>query len=119
MGKEVLRAGEIILPPPVSLNVNDELIWSSETGRTLSGTMVGEIITEKKNLSIKWAFLTESEMLLIKENMVSNFFPFTFYDDGQNLTIESYRGTLSKEILGDIGDGNFWYKSVSVDVIQR
>ena len=44
MSKEILRAGGIVLPSPVSLTINDELIWSEETGRTLSGLMVGEII---------------------------------------------------------------------------
>lgn len=119
MAKEILRAGGIVLPSPVSLTINDELIWSEETGRTLSGLMVGEIIAEKKNISIKWGFMTEEDMLLIRRNMASNFFPFTFHDDGIDMTIESYRGTLSKEVLGNLGDGYFWYRSVSVDVIQR
>ena len=73
----------------------------------------------KENLSIKWGFLTEDELSLIKGTMLAGFFPFTFRDDGIDLTIESYRGTLSKEVLGDLGDGTYWYKSVSVDVIQR
>ena len=119
MAKEILRAGGIVLPSPVSLTINDELIWSEETGRTLSGLMVGEIIAEKKNISIKWGFMTEEDMLLVRRNMASNFFPFTFHDDGIDMTIESYRGTLSKEVLGSLGDGYFWYRSVSVDVIQR
>lgn len=119
MSKEILRAGGIVFPSPVSLTINDELIWSEETGRTLSGLMVGEIIAEKKNISIKWGFMTEEDMLLIRRNMASNFFPFTFHDDGIDMTIESYRGTLSKEVLGNLGDGYFWYRSVSVDVIQR
>ena len=117
--QEILRAGGIVLPSPVSLTINDELIWSEETGRTLSGDMVGEIIAEKKNLSIKWGVITEEDMLLIKRNMASNFFPFTFHDDGMDLTITAYRGTLSKEVLGNIGDGKFWYRSVTVDIIQR
>lgn len=42
--KEVLKAGSLVLPAPVSISVNDELIWSSDTGRTMNGTMVGEVI---------------------------------------------------------------------------
>lgn len=119
MAREIIKSGDVILPSPVALTVNDELIWTSDTGRTMSGTMVGEIVAEKKNVSIKWGVLREEEMLLIRRNLATNFFPFTFYDDGMEITIESYRGTLSKEILGDIGDGIFYYKSVSVDIIQR
>lgn len=55
----VLKCGNVELPAPVSMSVADEIIWSSDTGRTLTGTMVGDVVAEKKNLSIKWNWLTE------------------------------------------------------------
>lgn len=116
---EILKSGGVVLSAPVSLTVADEIIWSSDTGRTLSGYMIGDVVAEKKNVGIKWGFLTEQDIALIKSRLIAGFFPFTFRDDGIDLTIEAYRGTLSKEILGDIGDGLFWYKSASVDIIQR
>ena len=91
----------------------------SDTGRTLAGLMVGAVVAQKKNLSIKWEFLTEAQVKTIKNTLVPGFFPFSFRDDGIDITIQSYRGTLSKEHLGDIGDGLYWYRSVSVDIIQR
>lgn len=117
--KEILRAGSIVLPAPVSLSVNDELIWSSDTGRTMDGTMVGEIVAEKKTLSIKWGCLMEKDIALIKRGIIAGFFPVTFRDEGLDITITAYRGTLSKEQIGWLGDGNFWYKSASVDLIER
>lgn len=116
---EILKAGSVVLPAPVSISVSDEIIWTSDTGRTLSGYMIGDVVAEKKNLSIKWGFLTETQVRLIKNCLIAGFFPLTFWDDGVDLTIEAYRGTLSKEHLGDIGDGSYWYRSVSVDIIQR
>lgn len=116
---DILKAGNTVLPAPVSIAVNDEIIWTSDTGRTLSGYMAGDVVAQKKSLSIKWSFLTESEVKLIKDHLIAGFFSFTFRDDGIDITIESYRGTLSKEQLGWIGDGNFWYKSITVDIIQR
>ena len=44
----LLRAGKTNLPAPTSMTVNDEIIWSEDTGRTLNGTMVGEAIAEKQ-----------------------------------------------------------------------
>lgn len=41
MGREILKAGGVVLPAPVSITVNDEIIWSADTGRTMSGQMVG------------------------------------------------------------------------------
>lgn len=115
----ILQAGGIDLPAPTSISANDELIWSSDTGRTLTGKMIGNVVAEKKNVSIKWSMLTEGEVAKIKKNLVRGSFPFRFRDNGETITINAYRGTISKEQLGDIGDGNFYYKSVSVDIIQR
>lgn len=116
---EILKAGQVVLPAPVSISISDEIIWTSDTGRTLAGYMIGDVVAEKKNLSVKWGFLTEADVQLIKKNLIAGFFPLTFHDDGLDITIDAYRGTLSKEVLGNIGDGLFWYKSVSVDIIQR
>ena len=115
----ILRSGNVSLPDPVSISVNDEIIWTSDPGRTLSGTMIGDVVAEKKNINIKWGILPEEEAVLIKNTLTAGFFPFTFRDDGMEITIESYRGTLSKEQLGWVGDGLFYYKSVSVDIVQR
>lgn len=117
--REILKSGGVVLPAPTSLSVSDEIIWTSDTGRTLSGYMVGDVVAEKKNLSIKWQYLTDEEVRLIKSRLIAGFFPFTFHDSGIDFTIEAYRGTMSKEHLGNIGDGFYYYKTVSVDVIQR
>lgn len=119
MSRKILWSGNTVLPAPVSISVNDEIIWTSDTGRTLSGLMVGDPVAEKKTVSIKWGILTEEDVVLIKNTLIVGFFPFSFRDDGVELTIEVYRGTLSKEQLGWIGDGIFYYRSVSVDIVQR
>lgn len=116
---DILKSGSTVLPSPTSISVNDEIIWSSDTGRLIDGTMAGDVIAEKKTISIKWGILTETDVALIRNTLVAGFFPFTFRDDGISITIESYRGTLSKQHLGYIGDGIYYYKSVSVDIIQR
>lgn len=115
----ILQSGGTGLPAPVSMSVNNEIIWTSDTGRLMDGTMVGDVVAEKCTVSIKWGILTETEMKLIREKLTAGYFPFTFRDDGIDITIETYRGTLSKEHLGYIGDGIYYYKSASVEIIQR
>ena len=117
-GKKIIWSGSIVLPAPTSLSVNDEIIWTSDTGRTLSGLMVGDPVAEKKTVSAKWEFLTEADEKLIKNTLVPGYFPISFRDDGIDITIEAYRGTLSKEQLGWIA-GIFYYRSISVDIVQR
>lgn len=107
------------LPAPTEISVDDEIIWSSNTGRVASGNMVGDVVTEKKNLTIKWGVLQESEIALIKNNLITGFFPFSFRDNGVDLTVTVYRGTLSKEVIGYLGDGIFWYKCAQVKIIQQ
>lgn len=116
---KILWSGSATLPAPTSLSVNDELIWTSDTGRTLSGYMVGDVVAEKKTVSVKWEYLTETEVQTIKNTLIPGFFPFSFRDDGIEITIQSYRGTMAKEHLGRLSDGIYYYKSVSVDIVQR
>lgn len=118
MAQRILWSGSTTLPAPVSLSVADEIIWTSDTGRTLSGLMVGDVIAQKKTLSIKWGVLTESELSRIKNTLIAGFFPISFRDDGIDITIETYRGTLTKDHLGWVG-GSYYYRSASVDIIQR
>jgi hypothetical protein len=115
----IIQAGGVKLPAPVSLKVDDEIIWSSSTGRALDGTMLGDVVVEKKTLAISWGVLQEDEMLAIKSQLVTGFFPVTFHDDGQDITITSYRGTLSKDVIGKLDDGIFYYRSASVSIIQQ
>ena len=91
----ICRAG-VDLPAPVSISVEDQIIWSKNTGRAANAEMIGDIIAEKKSVKIKWEFLQESELVTIKNYLVAGFFPFTFHDNGTDITITSYRGTLSR-----------------------
>lgn len=114
----IISAGGVVLPAPVSMSVADQIIWSSATGRSADGTMVGDVIAEKKTVEISWGILTESQYLLIKQNLVSGFFPVSFRDDGVDVTISSYRGDLKREVLGWLGEV-YYYRSVSVNIIQQ
>ena len=44
MAKRILWSGNTTLPAPTEITVNDEIIWSSNTGRSTSGEMIGDVI---------------------------------------------------------------------------
>ena len=115
----ILMAGDVELPAPVSIKVDDEIIWSSATGRALDGTMIGDVVAEKKTVNITWGILKESEEISIRDNLIAGFFPITFHDDGIDITIPTYRGTLSKEAIGRLWDGIYYYRSATVSLIQQ
>lgn len=114
----VIKAGDVELPAPVSLKVDDEIIWSVSTGRALDGTMLGDVVAEKKNISIQWGLMPETDCKLIKDSLISGFFPITISCGSNNITISVYRSTLSREFLGELDDG-CWYRSVSVQIIEQ
>ena len=52
MVTSVLSVSGTALPSPTSLQVDDEIIWSSDSGRDLSGLFSGDVITQKKTVTI-------------------------------------------------------------------
>lgn len=116
----ILTTNGVALPAPVSIKADDEIIWSSNTGRVANGDMEGDVVTEKKTLTIEWGILQESEMKRIKNNVIAGYFPLIFDGGGgAGFTITSYRGTLSEEHIGQLGDGIYWYKKATVKVVQK
>lgn len=103
------------LPSPVALSIGDEVIWSENTGRTSSGYAVGTAIAEKKTVTITWGILSKAEIEKIEAAIPKGF--IKIYILGQ--MYEVYRGTLTKEVMGYIGDGIFYYRNASTDIVER
>jgi len=119
-GMAILTANGVALPAPTSIKVDNEIIWSSNTGRVTDGTMTGDVIAEKRTITIEWGILRESEMAIIRKNLIAGYFPFKFNGgNGAGFSITSYRGTISEEHIGLLGDGIYWYKKATVKIIQK
>ena len=89
------------MPDPAleGVTVNREKIWSSNTGRTTSGKMVGTVVAVKTTLKIKWPILTPAQVATI-EGAVSDpdnpFVPVKYTDaTGSTVTKTMYFGTPS------------------------
>lgn len=110
-----LKAGGVELPVPSFMEVNGELIWSSDTGRTLSGKMTGEVVAEKTTINLQWNALKDSQIKLLERHLRQGFFSVSVSGVG---TLTVYRGTMQKK-RWNRGDGNTWWKDVSVSLIER
>lgn len=116
----VLQANGVTLPAPISIESTDELIWSENAGRDSNASMVGTVIASKSTFDVEWGILTESQVKSIVDATTANgFFPLQIRDSGQVTTLTVYRGTIRKQQLGYIGDGDFYYRSVTVSFIQQ
>ncbi len=119
MARRILWSGSTTLPAPTAISVGDEIIWSANTGRSANGAMIGDVVAQKKNVSVTWGILTESEMAVIKSVCTAGFFTISFHDDAVDLTIRAYRSTLTKEAIGYLSDGSYYYRSASLSIIQK
>lgn len=115
----VIKANGEKLPSPVQINLGEEIIWSNETGRGDNGKMHGDVIAEKQTLSIKWEYLTKAEKKLIQKHLKAGFFKIQLIFSDETVNLTQYRGTLNSEMLGYIGDGICYYKTVSVELIEQ
>lgn len=103
------------LPAPVSMAVGKETLWSANTKRTTSGRTVGTVIAEKDTVSLNWGVLTKTQMNVIENKIPKGFVKLRIFGE----LYEVYRGTLNEEALGYIGDGVFYYRSASTDIVER
>ena len=110
------------MPDPAleGVTISREKIWSSNTGRTTSGRMVGTVVAVKTTLKIKWPPLTPDQAAVI-ENAVSggSFVPVRFTDaTGATVTKTMYFGTPSYTVYS-WADGVQLIKDVAVDGIEQ
>ena len=110
------------MPDPAleGITISREKIWSSNTGRTTSGKMVGTVVAVKTTLKIKWPPLTPAQTAVV-ENAVSGsaFVPVTFTDaTGSTVTKTMYFGTPSYTVYS-WADGVQYIKDVTVDGIEQ
>lgn len=106
------------LPTPDEITLNDEIIWSSNTGRSSTGLMIGDVIAEKNTFGIQWRGLrTAEEYRRIKAGLVPGFFNLKIVLD-EEIYITTYRGTLSARARGEIGN-TYYYDSISTDIVEQ
>ena len=44
-----IKVGKVVLPSPTEVNITDEILWSSGTGRSVkTGEMLGAVVAIKK-----------------------------------------------------------------------
>jgi hypothetical protein len=112
------------MPTPAQggMTITSEKIWSSNTGRSSSGKMLGTIVAIKSKITIKWAALTPNEAKTI-ENAVSNednpFVTMKYTDmTGTTVTKTVYFGTPSYTWYS-WANGIQWVTDVTVDGIEQ
>ena len=117
-----LYFGSTPIKAPTTVRLGNEKIWSQNTARTASGTMVGDIIGIKKTIHIEWAHATPAEVSLINSyisSAASTFFDVTFLDETfTEVTKTVYAGTPTYEQWG-WDERRQLCRLIAVDLIEQ
>ena len=100
--------------------VTKNKLWSKNTGRTASGSMVGDIIATKYSISLKWNELTQAQVTTI-ENAISasSFFAVIFQDEkGAQKTGNFYAADMTYPVKVQ-RNGATIYKGVTLEIIEQ
>lgn len=113
----------VAMPPPAKEGIHDsdELLWSSNAGRTADGTFVGDIIGEKQTLEITWNELTNAQFALIKSHISRVGHPFITvkYTDptGARKTFTGYTDGAKGTIVLYTPDGRI--AGVTLSIVEK
>lgn len=109
-------------PKLAGVSVTDELIWSSNTGRSASGKMIGDIVATKSTIEIAWAPLSFADMKKIRDAIMSGgeFFEITYPDPAvaRDVTKEVYCGNIPR-LLYSLSAQYPRYQDVTIQFIER
>ena len=120
----VLKINGVTMPTPKHNGVtySENKIWSTNTGRNMSGEMVGTIVAIKKKVEIEFPVLTPSQVNLINTQVSSKSNPFVPVEItspmGDTKTFTCYFGDLAYPVYGLI-KGKYCVNGFKLDGIEK
>lgn len=125
MSYKEFYANGVLLPSPSTVNIDNNKIWSDNTGRSVTAKMIGDIIAKKKKFAITWELVKESQLKIIEENLSTIEHPFVDFairdsetkEDSCNIKV--YDGVLKAKMESWLYDGETVYTGVSVELVEQ
>lgn len=118
-----LKINGAVMPAPAlqGVTITSEKVWSSDTGRTSSGKMVGTLVAVKSKIAIRWPLLTMEQAGIIEAAVSGSggFVPME-YTDMAGKTVEKtvYFGPPTYTIYS-LADGLQYVLDAAVDGIEQ
>ncbi len=105
---------------PSMLSFKPEKVWSSNTKRTASGLMVGDVIAIKETITITWNTLSPQQVAQLDAIISNAFFNVTFMDPRSNteVTKQFYASTPTYSVYSYVNN-MFKYTGTALDIIER
>jgi hypothetical protein len=108
---------------PAEITITKEPVWSSNTGRSATGLMQGDIVCYKFKIQVKWKTMSQAETAVLNTGITNKpFFDVKFIDptdsSGSLVTKTFYAGTPTYPVYSYV-DGFPRYTGVAVDLIEQ
>lgn len=120
---------QVAEPAHKGINVTDEPIWSSNTGRSSTGKMIGDIVARKSTIEVTWNVLTYAEAKEIIDAIknAGEFFYIKYPDVSAGINSDGSLKYAVKEVYaGNVPRGLYslhkgirYYTDVQITFIQR
>ncbi len=116
-----INGWQIPIPDKNGFKRTKNKLWSSNTGRTSSGKMIGDIIAKKYTLEFKWSSLTAEQVKDLEYAIGTDaFFPVVFPEEGtDNKLIKSFYAADSTYKTKIVIDGEEIYSDFSLQLIEQ
>lgn len=116
----ILTVNSVALPNPSDFTVGISDLSSEESGRTLDGTMIKDVVARKNQLSVKWNTLSWSDTSLILSMVESSINLSVTYPDpklGTYTTKTFYVGDRTAPAVKLVNGQEYW-QGISFDFIE-
>ena len=102
------------------VSLNNKIIWSSNTGRTTSGLMMGDIIANKATLSLEfqWISVADFNTILTAVNSSPFFSVQVKLDNTVLANMTAYRSTVERTMGGKYG-GVWFLQGAKFQLIEQ
>lgn len=118
----LLKINGVNVPDPIQLTVNYMDLSSDNSGRTLNGTMIKDIVSRKTSLNCVWNALTWNEASVLLNAVEQSVFLTVVYPDpkfpNSPRTKVFYVGDRSSPSVSIVGGKAIW-SGISFDLIEK
>jgi len=109
-------------PKQGGLTVTDEPIWASNTGRSSTGKMIGDIVAWKTTISASWPPLSFLEAKTIRDAVIEAgpFFDIEYYDFSSASTVKKtvYAASIPRTLYS-LADKCQKYKDITITFVEQ
>ena len=121
MANTVLWLDGVAMPTPSKLTITKNKVWSKNTGRSSTGTFIGDIVAIKDKLQSEWKTMSQENSALLDSIVENTSIRVKYVDpsDSKGRTVEKvmYANDPSYPVYSYV-DGFSRYTGVGVNLIE-